>query len=192
MHFAIASAIQIIMLRAFDFFEILFFKAATSFISHITIVVVHSVITNLIVYIFFSTIFSFICELNSRIWHRVKKDLYLYIFQQRAWLYITLTNEKKLIIENLMIMNIRIDELNLSSDYSWKSWFDGIWMLKNKFFDKIDQTVTKMNVFFNMNVVDSRLQWIFMRFWLQFNVQSKISITKLNIFRDRIKLRSNV
>ena len=156
MHFAIASAVQAIMLRVLDFFEILLFKAATSFIFHITIVVAHSVVTNLIVCIFSSTVPSFICEPNPRIWHRVEKKLYLYTSQQRTWLYITLANKKKPVTEDLIIMNIRVGELNLSSDHSWKSRPDGIWMLKSKFSDKIDQTVTKINVFSDVNVIDSQ------------------------------------
>ena len=146
------------MFRIIEFFKIFFFKTTTSFTFHITIVVAHSIVTNLIVCIFSSTISFFICELNSHIWHRVKNFFYLYTSQQNAWLYVTLTNEKKLVIENVIIMNIKIDKssFNSNSNHSWKNRFDEIWMLKNKFFDKIDQIVTKMNVFFDVNVVDSR------------------------------------
>jgi len=65
--FAIASAVLAIMLCTLKFFEILLFKATTSFTSYITIVVAYSVVTNLIVYIFSSTVSSFICKLNLRI-----------------------------------------------------------------------------------------------------------------------------
>ncbi len=169
------------------------FKATTSFTSHITIVVAHLVVTNLIVCIFSSTVSSFICKLNPRIWHRVEKDLYLYTSQQSAWLYVALANEKELVAENMLVVNIRVDEssFNSSSDHSWKNRSCEIWVLRNKFFDKIDQTVTEMNVLFDVNVVNSRSQWILMRSSLQFNVQSKISIARLSVLRDKIKSRSD-
>ena len=146
---------------------------------------------NLTVCIFSPTVPSSICELNPRIWHRIEKDLYLYTSKQRAWLYVALANEEKLITEDLLIMNIRVDELNPSSDHSWENQSDEIWMLRSKFSDKIDQTVTEMNVLFNVNVIDSRSQWIFMRSSLQFNIQSKISIARLSVLRGKIKFRSN-
>ncbi len=168
-------------------------KAATSFTSHITVVFAHSVVTNLIVCIFSSTISSFICKLNPRTWHRVKKDLYQYTSQQSAWLYVTLANEKELVAENMLDMNIRVDEssFNSSSNHSWESRSFEIRVQRSKFSDKIDLTVTEMNVLCDVNVVNSRSQWTLMRSSLQLNVQSKISIARLSVLRDRIKSRSD-
>ena len=179
------------MLRALQFFEVLPFKAATSFTSHITAAVAYSVVMDLIVCIFSPTVPSSTCGLDSHIWHRVEKDLYLYTSQQRAWLYVALASEEELVAEDLLIMDIRIGEFNPSSDHSWKSRPGGIWMQRSKFSDKIDQVVTEMNVLFGVKAVDSQWQWTFMRSSLQLNAQSKISIAKLSVLRDKVKSRSD-
>ena len=143
-HFAIASAVLAIILRTLEFFRVLPFKAATLSTSHTTTVVAHPVVTDLTLCIFSPTVSSFICELNPRIWHRVEKDLYLYTSQQHAWLYVALANEEELIAEDLLIMDIRVGELKPSSDHSWESRSDGIWVLRSKFSDKIDEAVTEV------------------------------------------------
>ena len=120
-HFAIASAVLAIMLRSFEIVGVLPSKAATSSIYHTTAVVAHPIFTDLTVCIFSPTILFSTCELDPRIWHRVKKILYLYTSQRRAWLYVTLANEEKLVPENLLVMDIRVGKPNPNSDHSWES-----------------------------------------------------------------------
>ena len=109
------------MFRALGFFGVLPSKAATSSTSHTTVVVAHPVVTDLTVCIFSPTVPPFTCELNPRIWHRIEKDLYLYTSQKHTWLYVALANEKELIAEDLLVMDIRVGKPNPSSDRSWES-----------------------------------------------------------------------
>ena len=187
-HFAIASAVLAIMLRTFEIFGVLPSKAAMSSIYYTTAVVL-PIVTDLTVCIFFPTILFSICELDPRIWHRVKKILYLYTSQQRAWLYVTLTNEEKLVSENLLVMDIRVGKPNPSSDNSWESRPGGIWVLRSKFSGKIDQAVTEVDVLFGVDAVDPRPQWTLMRSSLQLNAQPKVPVARLSVLRGRAKPR---
>ena len=105
------------MVRAFQFLGVLPSKAATSPTSHTTAVVAHPVVTDLTVCIFSPTVPPSTCEMDPCIWHRVEKDLYLYISQQRTWLYVALANKEALIAEDLLVIDIRLSEPNLSLDY---------------------------------------------------------------------------
>lgn len=115
---------------------------------------------DLTVCIFSSTVSPSTCELDPRIWHRIEKELYLYTYKQSAWLYVALANEEELVDENLLVMDIRVGEPspNPSSDRSWESRPGGIWVLRSKFSEKIDQAVTEMDVLFGADAVDPRPQ----------------------------------
>ena len=120
------------------------------------VVVAHPVIMDLKVCMSSSTAPPSTFESTRHIWHLIKKDLYLYTFQEPTWLYVELANEEDHVAGDLMITDIRVDELNQSLDRSWESRPGWIWMLRSKFSGKVDQAVTDVNVLFGVDVVDPR------------------------------------
>lgn len=158
------------------------------------VAVAHQVVTDLTVCIFSSTVPPPTCELDPRVWHRVEKDLYLYTSQQSAWLYVALANEKELVADDELVMDIRIGEQppNPSSDRSWESRPGGIWVLRNKFSGKIGQAVTEVDVLFGVDAVDPRPQWTLIRPSLQLNAQPKVPVARLSVLRGRAKPRPDV
>ena len=188
-----ASAVLAVMLRILEFFGVFLCKAATSSTSHTTAVVPHPVVTDLTVCILSPTASPSTCELNPRIWHRVEKDLYQYTSQQSAWLYIALADEKELVAEDLLVMDIRVGEPppNPSSDHLWESRPGGIWVLRSKFSGKTDRAVTEVDVLFGVNAVDPRPQWTLMRSSLKLNAQPKVPVARLSVLRGRAKPRTD-
>lgn len=176
------------MLHILDLFRGFPSKAATASPSHTTAVVVpHPVVTDLTICISPPST----CELDPRVWHRVEKDLYLYESEQRAWLYLALTNEEELVAEDLLVTDIKVGEPPpiLSLDRPWDSRPGGIWVQKSKFSGKIDQAVTEVDVLFGIDAVDPRPQWTLMRSPLQLNARSKVPVARLSVLHGRAKPR---
>lgn len=131
------------------------------------------------------------CELNPRVWHRIEKELYLYTSQHSAWLYVALANEEELAAEDLLVMDIRVGEPppNPSLGHTWESRPGGIWVLRSKFYGKIDQAVTEVDVLFGVDAVDSRPNWALMQSSLQINAQPKVPVARLSVLYGRAKSR---
>ena len=151
------------MLRALKFFKVLPSKAATSSTFYTTAVIAYLVVTDLTVCIFSPTVPPSTYKLDPRIQHRVEKDLYLYTSQQRVQLYVALANKEELIAKDLLVIDIRVSEPNLSLDYLQESRPSGIQVLRSKFSGKINQAVTEVDVLFSVDAVDLRLQQTLIR-----------------------------
>ena len=94
-----------------------------------------------------------------------------------------LANEEELVAEDLLVTDIRVGEPppNLSLDHSWESRSGGIWVLRSKFFSKIDQAMKEVDVLFGVDAVDPRPQWTLTRSPLQLNAQSTVPAARLSV-----------
>jgi hypothetical protein len=188
---ALVCPLLAIMLRALDVLGV-FSKTVTPSTPHPALVVAHPVVTDLTVRIFPPTVSPSTCELDRRIWHRVEKELYLNTSHQRAWLYLALASEEKLVTEDLLVVvDIAVGEShpNSSSGHSWERRPGGIWILRSKFSGKIDQAVTEVEVLFGIDAVDPRPQWALMQSSLQLNAQPEVPVARLSILYGRANPR---
>lgn len=62
-------------------------------------------------------------------------------------------------------------------------------MLRSKFYDRIHQAVTEVNVLFDVNAVDPQPNWALMWSSLQINAQLKVLIARLSVLYSKVKLR---
>ena len=177
------------MLHSLDFSRSFPSKSVTASPSRTTAVVPHPVVTDLTVCISDPSA----CELDLRVWHRVEKDLFLYTSKQSAWLYVALANETELVAEDLLVTDIRVVESppNLCLDNSWESRPGGIFVRRSKFFGKVEQAVTEVDVLFGVDAVDPRPQWTLMRSPLQLSSQLDVPVARLSVLHGRAKPRPN-
>lgn len=164
-------------------------EAATEFPSYTTAAVPHPVITDLTVCASAPSIRG----LDQRGWYRIEKDLHLYTSNQSAWLYVALANEKELVAEDLLVIDIRVGESppDLSWAHPWESRPGGIWVLRSKFSGNIDQAVTEVDVLFGVDAVDPRPEWTLMRSPLQLDTQLNVPVARLSVLHGRAKPRTD-
>ena len=186
---ASALVVLIAILRSLQFLGVSPFDMTVSSTPHTTAAIAYPVVTDITVRIFSG--FPSSCDLDPQIWHRLEKDLYLHTSHQSAWLYVALTNEEELAAGDLLVMDIRVGAPppNASLGRSWESRPGGIWVLRSKFSEKIDEAVTEVDILFGIDAVDPRPQWTLMRSALQLNAQPNVPIARLSVFHGRVKPR---
>ncbi|KAF9774254.1 hypothetical protein IL306_007777 [Fusarium sp. DS 682] len=131
------------------------------------------------------------CVLDMQIWHLIKKELILDESPQSAQLYVAMEDEKTLIDEDLVVIDIRVSATppDPSSSVSWEGRPGGIWLLRGQLSDMIDQAVTQVDVLFGMDAVDPRPQWVLMSSSLQLDSHPEVPAARLSVLRGRAKLR---
>ncbi|KAH7414537.1 Metallo-dependent phosphatase-like protein [Phaeosphaeria sp. MPI-PUGE-AT-0046c] len=111
--------------------------------------------------------------------------------QQSAWLYVKLRNEEDLTAEDLVVVDVRVGGLPPPTGLKllWESRPGGIWVLRSKFSNNIDEAVTEVDVLFGLDAVDPRPEWTLGQLPLQLNAQKYIPVARLTVLHGRVKSR---
>ncbi|OAL45451.1 Metallo-dependent phosphatase [Pyrenochaeta sp. DS3sAY3a] len=142
----------------------------------------HPIVTDLKVYIGAPTR----PEPDPKLWQRIDKELYLGKLEQRAWLYVAVKNEQELTAETKVVTDIRVGDFPSTSNSSlpWENRNGGIWVQRSKY-NKVEESVTAVDVLFGKDAVDPRPQWTLMESSLQLDANSNIPIARLSILYGR-------
>ena len=185
---ALTFVFSVVMLHVlFDFLGLPYHQTATSPTLPTRAVVAHQVVTDLIVCTSPPTTSSAICASDTRTWHRINKELHLHQAQQKAWLYLALEDEEGLAADDEVVLDIRVggQPLDPRPNDLWERRHGGIWILKSKFFGKIDQAITEVDVLFGTDAVDPRPQWTLMQSPLQLGAHSSVPVARLSVLHGR-------
>ena len=143
----------------------------------------HTVISDLTVSFCSPTDLIPTCTLDPLRWHRIEKDLCLHTAQQSAWLHVRQDKEAELTADELVVVDVRVDELPGSDgpDSQWESRPCDIRLLRRNYTGDNHQAMTGVDILFGVDAVDPRPQWTVLRAPLLINARREVPSPRLSV-----------
>lgn len=150
----------------------------------------HTIVTDLT--ICFCSPATSTCAINPLQFYRIEKDLYQYTAKESAWLHVAQVKEKELTSDDLVVTQIRVDELppSITSDDAWEARPGGIWVLRSNYTGNNNHAVSSVDILFGPDAVDPRPQWALMSTPLQLEIQPEVPVARLTVRHGKSKPKS--